>query len=470
MTEANGAAHHSSPVVLVVSADERSAEVTIERHTRTVFGDTPKQTRNAALDLAADYAAHLGHSVLVNARDANGAWQLIVSPTGVVRAAGGTEVALMARSTRPKRARRVVLAAVGGVLTLAVVAGGAVAAVRYVPGMIPEQRPTPEQPAVTLDARKAPPGFTRQAAWRLPMHEQAQPDVASDGNRLAYVDPGGRLRVVGRDGEPLWTADLPLSADEVVGAPRFVRVGGRKAVAVVGGAALWLWPPDGGDPQKTALPEGAEVSYAGGGPLVIADGRASIPADGGLASVQKPGGTGALLSDGERVLTAVVRGPWIWVAPDGSRQSVQPQAPEGADALREIYTAGGGYVVASWSMPSGDRVVLALHDWSDGSVVAAAETTAEGLDDAGWAYSADVAGYGPLVADTQAGRAKTAEGFDTVSAAGDTVFGEVGGAAVAATAGAEPIELEGDVARPWGLLGERAVVVSDDDLFALVPE
>ncbi|MFD0776676.1 hypothetical protein ACFQZ2_22315, partial [Streptomonospora algeriensis] len=190
-------APHSGPVVLVVSADERSAEITIDRHTRTVFGATPKETRNAALDLAAEYAAHLGRPVLVNARDGNGAWQLIVSPTGVVRAAGGTEAALLSGKRKPKRGRRIALAAVGAVLALAVLAGGAVAAVRFLPVFQVDGKPSREQPAATMQTRQAPPGFTRQAAWRLPMHQSTQPDVLPGGERAAYIDPSGRLRVVG---------------------------------------------------------------------------------------------------------------------------------------------------------------------------------------------------------------------------------------------------------------------------------
>ncbi|GAA1770082.1 hypothetical protein [Streptomonospora arabica] len=467
------AAPHSSPVVLVVAADERSAEVTIERHTRTVFGATPKETRNAALDLSAEYAAHMGRPVLVNARDGNGAWQLIVSPTGVVRAAGGTEAALLSGSprTKPKRGRRIALAVVGAAAALAVLAGGAFAAVRYVPALVPEAAPADDRPAATMESRQAPPGFTRDAAWRRPMHAGTEPDVAEGGKRAAYIDPGGRLRVVGRDGGPRWTADLPLSADEVVSGPRFVRAGSADAVAVVGGGALWLWESGGGTPREVALPEGADVSYAGGAPLVIADAKASIPVDGELAPVEKPEGTGALLSDGERVLTAVVRGPWTWVAPDGATERVRPQTPEGAESLHEVYSAGGGYVVAAWNPAGGgDGKVLAFHDWSDGSVAAAAEASEEGLADSVLVHTPKAAAFGPVIADPREGSATALEGFEAVSAAGGTVFGEVGGVDVATTAGAEPIELEGDVARPWGLLGGRAVVVADGDVYALVPE
>lgn len=465
---------HGSPVILVVSADERSAEVTVERHTRTVFGATPKETRNAALDLAAEYAAYVGKPVVVNARDGNGSWELIVSPTGVVRAAGGTEAALLSGNRTSKRGGRIALAAVGAALVLVVLAGGAVAAVRYGPALLPEEEPA-EQPAVTMQTRQAPPGFTEQAAWRRSMHQGTRPDVAPGGEFAAYIDPAGRLRVVGPGGEPGWRADLPLSADEVVGPPRFVRAGTEEAVAVVGDGALWLWPPDGGTPEEIALPEGADVSFAGGAPLVIADGRASIPLDGELASVEKPRGTGAVLSDGEQVLAAVVQGPWTWVAPDGTTESVEPQAPEGADTLYEVYTAGGGpnggYVVAAWSRSEeDDRVVLAFHDWSDGSVAAAADAPLDGLDEAVFRHSSGAAAFGPVVADPQDGDAEALEGFQAVSAAGGTVFGEAGGVAVATTAGAEPIELEGDVARPWGLLGGRAVVVADGDLYALAPE
>ncbi|MBV2366127.1 hypothetical protein ACFPZ0_24180 [Streptomonospora nanhaiensis] len=473
MTEAADSHPHRSPVVLVVAADERSAEVTIERQTRVVFGATPKETRNAALDLVADYAAHLGRSVLVNARDVNGAWQLIVSPTGVVRAAGGREVALMADRPRRGRAGRIAAVAAGGVVVLALLGGGGFAAVRYLPDAL-AGGPTaaPERPTVTMQARQAPPGFTEQARWRLPMRDGAQPDVSPEGDRVALVDVDGRLRVVGPDGETAWSADLPLPADEMTGPPRFVAAGDGQGVAVVGEGRLWVWPPGGGEPRAYELPEGAEVTFAGAGPLVMADGRPSIPSGGELAPVEKPEGSGALLSDGRRVLTAVVRGPWVWVAPDGTREEVEPAAPQGAGELDEVLTAGGDTLVASWRVPGADdRRVLALHDAADGTVRAAAEVPAgAAADDADWAHGEAVAVYGPVVFDLATGTGTVLEGFAPASAAGEVAFGDLDGAPVAVTADAAPIELEGDVARPWGLLDGRAVVVAGGDLYALLPE
>ncbi|MDA0567220.1 hypothetical protein LG943_23290 [Streptomonospora sp. S1-112] len=474
MTEAADAHPHRSPVVLVVAADERSAEVTIERQTRVVSGTTPKETRNAALDLVADYAAHLGRSVLVNARDVNGAWQLIVSPTGVVRAAGGREVALMAdRPRRRGRAGRIAAVAAGGVVVLAVLGGGGFAAVRYLPGALADDPAAgPEQPTVTLQARQAPPGFTEQAQWRLPMRDGTQPDVSPAGDRAALVDVDGRLRVVGPGGQTAWSADLPLPADEMSGPPRFVTVDGDQGVAVVGPDRLWVWPSGGGEPRAYELPEGAEVTFAGAGPLVMAEGRPSIPSGAELAPVTKPEGSGALLSDGGRVLTAVVRGPWVWVAPDGTREEVRPRTPEGAGDLAEVLTAGGDTLVTSWRVPGAeDRRVLALHDAADGTVRAAAEVPAQAAaDDAPWTHGEAVAVYGPVVFDLATGTGAVLEGFASASAAGEVAFGELDGAQVAVTAGADPIELEGDVARPWGLLDGRAVVVAGGDLYALLPE
>ncbi|WP_067968788.1 hypothetical protein [Nocardiopsis trehalosi] len=474
MNRGNGPGPHRSPVILVVAPDERSAEVTIEGRTRVVTGATPKETRRAALDVAAGYAAHLGTSVLINSRDANGAWQLIISPTGVVRAAGGTEVELTAgrgaKAGRPRRGRRVLMAAAGGTLAVAAVAGGGVVAVRMLPDITATRVDSAEDPAVTLEGRSAPPGFTTQAAWRLPTLPGTRPGVAPDGGAAAYVDPEERLTVVGPDGAELWSAELPLPAGDIEGAPTFVSDGDAYGLAVTGSGRLWLWPPSGGAPDEFTLPEGSRVTFAGASALVLGDGRALVPDDGGLRPIAMPSGYGAMLADPGRVLTAVQDGPWRWVGLDGETTEVEPEPPDGAGDLAEVLTARSRYVIVRWVAEEGDQALLAVHDSGDGSVVARTLVDPASLADARWLEGGSVAAYGPVVVDLDNGRATALEGFVPTSAAGDRVYGEAAGVPVAVGADAEPTDLPADVVRPWGLLDGRAVVIADGDLYALTPQ
>ncbi|MFC3997822.1 hypothetical protein ACFOVU_17945 [Nocardiopsis sediminis] len=470
----NGGPPHRAPVILVVSPDERSAEVTIQGHTRVVTGNSPKETRNAALDLAAGYAAHLGTSVLINARDANGAWQLIISPTGVVRAAGGTEIEIAAKRApgRGRRGRRVVMVTAGGALAIAAVAGIGVAAVPLLPGLGPSIQVGPgEDPAVTLEGRSAPPGFTTRADWRLPTLPGTRPGVAPDGSAVAFIDPDEQVTVVNPEGTTLWSAGLPLPPGDIEGAPTFITDGqGDLGLAVTGNGRLWQWPAGGGEPTELELPSGSRVTFAGTSPLVLGEGTAQVPDDGELRTVAIPSGYGAILAEPGRVLTAVQDGPWRWVGLDGDTTEVEPQAPDGAGDIAEVLTGRSDHMIVRWSAEEGDQEILAVHDSGDGSVVAQTPVDPALLDGARWLANGSVAAYGPVIVDLDGGSATVLEGFAPGSAAGGFVYGEAAGAPVAVGPDADPVNLPADVVRPWGVLDGRAVIIADGDLYALSPE
>ncbi|CAM3774289.1 hypothetical protein GCM10009799_13350 [Nocardiopsis rhodophaea] len=461
-------------VVIVISRDEHSAEITIEGRTQVVTGSIPKETRRAALDVATGYAAHLGRSVLVNARDANGAWQLIISPTGVVRAAGGSEAELVARpaAKRQRKGKKVALALSGG--ALAVVAALAVGAV-WVWG--PDGTNTTvnnggaEESGVLLEARAAPPGFSREAAWRLPTRTGTRPALAPDGSLAAYINPNDELVVVDPEGEQKWSAKLPLASSDIVGAPVFVGADDGYGMAVTDNETLWQWPVGGGDPEAIKLPDDARVTFAGTSPLVLDPSDAYIPDGGKLAKIKVPSGFGAMIADGGRVLTGVKTGRWIWVtADDADGKEIVPKAPSGADRPIELLTARADYTVVLWEAEDGDDDLLAVHDAQDGAPIAAAAVDGDELAEARWVRDGSRAAYGPVIFDLESGDARTLEGFSPVSVAGDMVYGEAVGARVAVPAGGAPIDMDMDAVRPWGLLGDRAIVIANGDLYALSPE
>lgn len=457
-----------APVTIAIAPDELSAHVTIEGTTRLVTGNLPKETRRLALDTATAHAAAAGKSVLVNARDANGSWQLVITPAGVVRAAGEEDTG----SAPPKRRkRRVGLLVGGGVLSVAVVAGIGATVVHFLPG---EGDPQPEEngdePSHTLDARPAPPGFDQEARWRLTMHPDTQPDVAPDGSAASFIDPEEQLVVVGADGEEKWSADLPTDVAQSESRPRFVRQEDGYGIALVGAENLWQWSQAGNRFDPVKLPNDANVIFGGTAPLVLSDDEAFVPGQGELEQVELPGDSGAMVADRQRVLTAVAHGPWNWVAPDDTPTEVEPTPPEDAGELDEVLTAREEYVIVRWTAVEGDGVILAVHDSGDGSVIAATGTTTGEIADARWVEGDSVAAYGPVVVDLAEGDATTVSGFEPASATGGMVYGSTGGVPVAVDAKGEPHEMEDGAARPWGLVDSRAVVVADGDLYALSPE
>lgn len=472
MNGPDSGANHAA-VIVVIAPDERSAEVTIAGRTQVVTGETPRQTRSSALDAAASYAAYLRRPVLVNARDANGSWQLSVSPTGVVQTVGGTDAELIGPPEKKRPAagkgRVIALSVVGGVLVLGLLGGGGYVALGLLPtggsGGGGGGEGEDDGQAIAFDSRPTPPGFTDQAAWTHAMAPDSNPAVAPDGESAAFVSDEGALTVVGPDGEERWSSDLPEGLPPSGARPYFVVDGDAYGVALLGEDSVWLWPADGGEPAETEVPDGARVSFAGNAALVEDGDDAYVVEDGELAAVDVPEGYGAMLNTGSDVLTAVRTGPWEWVGPGGAR--VEPEEPSGADEMDELLTARADTVVVVWS--AGGESVLAVHDSRDGSVIAQSPVDPAELEDARWVEGDGVAAYGPVVFDLDAGEAHEVD-LDPVSASGDWVFGELDGEYVAVDAAGEPTVIDEDTARPWGLLGERAVVVSGDSVYALSPE
>ncbi|WP_017596100.1 flagellar basal body-associated FliL family protein [Nocardiopsis potens] len=468
------AQHHA--VIVVIAPDERSAEVTIEGRTRVVHGESPRQTRSGALDAAASYAAHLGRPVLVNARDANGSWQLSVSPTGVVQTVGGNDAELGAsreKKSASGKGRKILIGTASAVLVLGVLGGAGYFALGLLPDGGTSGASSDAETPIPFDALPVPPGFAAEAAWSHPMAPGLDPTVAPDGGSAAFVSEGEELTLIGPDGAVRWAEKLPVPADEVQNGPYFVVDGDGYGVALLGKGRMWRWSAEGGEPVETEVPEGGRVSFAGGAPLVEGgDGDAFVTASGGgLEQIEVPdSGYGAMLYDGEQVLSAVLSGPWQWARPDGGGvKEVEPDEPKGGDEIDRLLTARAEHVVLLWTAKRGDDAIVAVHDSRDGSVVAHASVDPDELSEAHWEQGGDVAAYGPVVFDLAAGEA-TVTGLVPESASDGRVFGEIDGGAVAVDGTGEATEIDPDTARPWGLLDGRAVVAAGETLYGLSPE
>lgn len=478
MSRASRPGHPRPTAVIVIATDERSADITIEGQRQVVAGQTPKETRRAALDVATAYAARIGQPVLIDARDSNGYWNLIATPDGVVQAADRLPEAVSAPPGGPVAAgpsgtgrgsgRRGLVIVGAVVLALVLIAGTGAVVWRFLPGSAPAAG---EQPAGTEAlGHPAPPGFTDTVAFSEALAPGSSPGVGRDGGHMAFMDAEGRLNLFSADGTRLWSADLPALPGEFLDAPRFVEYDGEPAVVMETAGTLWFWPLGGGSHSSVDLPEDGFSQYVGTSVLVRRGNEAFVPVDGELVAVEVPEGSAPMLAEGTEVLNAVVNGPWTWTDPEGRSSAVTAQRPEGAGEMESVVTALREYVIIRWKPLRGEGTVLAFHDSRDGSVAGSAEVDPADLEEArhrSGPVGTEVVSYGPLVLDPESGTAAVVPGFEPEIAVGTLVFGRLGGALTAVGPDGEPRPARSGAAQPVGLLGDNAVVVHDDHLYAI---
>ncbi|WP_159943840.1 hypothetical protein [Nocardiopsis sp. FR6] len=474
MSRASRPGQSRPTAVIVIAPDERTAEIVIEGHRQVVTGQVPRETRRAALDVATGYAARIGQPVLVDARDANGYWRLVATPDGVVQAAdqAAPEPAPTPAAVPPNggsNGGRGLVIVGAAVLALVLLAGAGAVVWRFLPATAVEPGPQATADVTTLN-HPAPPHFAATVDFSQELAPGTEPGVSREGDLLAYVDPRERLNLLDAEGERQWSVDLPAASGEFLGPPRFAEYGGGTAIVMETAGTLWLWPTEGGSPVSVELPEDTAARYAGSSVLVRNDEEAFVPVDGELQPVEVPPGSAAMLADGEEVLTAVLNGPWAWVGVDGGHEEVSPQRPEGTGEMESVVTALHEYVLVRWKPRDGDGTVLAFHDSRDGSVVGSAEIDPADLEDVrhrSAPVGTELVAYGPVVIDPAGGGTAVVPGFEPEIAVGSLVFGQLDGALVAVDAEGAVERAEDGSVQPSGLLGERAVVVHDDHLYAI---
>ena len=495
MNRAPGPGHPRPTAVIVISPDQRGAEIVIEGRRQVVQGQDPKETRRAALDVATGYAARIGQPVLVDARDANGYWRLLATPDGVVQAADQPVQGHASQGHSPQgyapqppppvaprepevrgegaKRRRMFMVLGAAALALLLLIGAGAVALRFLPGSSEASGEVePDDGAVPL-GHPAPPGYADTVDLSEELAQDTLPTVSHDGESLVYIDPAERLNLLNADGSREWSVTLPFEAGEALGHPRFVEYDGASHVVIETAGALWFWPEAGGNASSVTLSESDAAQYPGSGVLVSDDDSAHVLVDGELAEVETPGGSAAMLAEDGRALAGVLRGPWHWVAPDEDPQKVEPETPEGADDLNSVMTFIRGYAIVLWEMEEGDDLLLAFHDNTDGSVLGTAEIdpdALEGVRHRTGPLGAELAAYGPVLFVPDSGETTVVPGFEPEIAIGDRIFGELDGARVAVDASGASTEVPEDAETPRGLLDDRAVVVHDDHLYAIPPQ
>lgn len=477
MTNHSTSRSGTDTAVIVIAADDLSAEVFIDGSRHVVHGADAKATRRAALDYVTDHAARIGRPVIIEARDVYGVQRLEALPRGVIRSIPQIPPPAPRNSGKQSGSRTGVvlaLAAAGLAVVVLVVVSVVLVVPRYLPGFGTQAAPSqqaPETPdTIPFEARSAPPGFSSEALWRIPVTEGTRPAVSDDGSRVAFIGADGKLAVAGPEGKRLWEADLPIQPAEIEGAVRFVKNDDQWEVAIAGTGKLWIWSADGSGPTEYKLPKDGVVTFAGTAPLVTTDKKAMVPREGELLEVKVPKGTGGMLVVGDEVLLAAADGPWYWAAPGEEPAKVTAKEPKSADGLDRVITASERYVIVRWQSEKEDRVILAAHDARDGSVFAETEITAGELADATWIEGETVAAYGPILTDLESGQTQVLPGFTPLNAVAGVVYGELEEDQVAVNAAGEVTPMEPDTARPWGLLDGHAVVMADANLYALLPD
>src|SRR5699024_5379745 len=177
--------------------------------------------------------------------------------------------------------------------------------------------------------------------------------------------------------------------------------------------------------------------------------------------------------EGEEVLIAVSNGPWRWIDADGEGEEVTPRRPDEAGELVAVVTALREYVIVRWESLRGDGEFLAFHDSRSGEALGGSEIAPDDLEGVGH-RSAPIGtrtvAYGPVILDTQSGRAVTVPGFLPEMAVDSQVFGELDERDVGVGADGEPVDVPEGAEIPRGLLGANAIVVHEDHLYAISPQ
>lgn len=460
----------SWPKVTIRLYDDHNAEVKIAGNTHQVNHFDPRQ---AAILLIAERAGQLGRPVRVTAIDADGqSWPLIVHPSGEVDA---VDEKTAAAPGKPRwmwfaaAALAVVLIA-GTSLYLFVFKGGSEETTKNTPvsklPALPEPNVGPDQ----FSARPVPPGWTTNAGWTVDIAEGSHPAVSPDGSQVAIITRDDKIAVFDSNGKVLWQDKVPKET----GSPAYTTVDRKQVVAVATPDSLKYWAGDSAPAVTIPLPSGASVQFFGTSPLVVGsgdDGGANVVSDGKLQPVQnQPRLATMLLAEGDKALMARYSGPLFWSQPGKPLVLLNPKAPAGGTRISQVVATSPRYAAVLWSTGKSDTVVPAIHSTANGTVVATCPQV-KGSEASSWKWVPDQAGkvaaFGECLINLSLRTTSQVEQFDPLSITQRTIFGQAGDGLVAVQPGRKPTPLPKGTARPWGLAGQRAIVVHESVLYAL---
>jgi hypothetical protein len=462
----------SWPKVTIRLVDARNAEVKIAGRSYPVNHRDP---REAAIELVAERSAQLGRAVRATAVEPDGtSWPLIIHPDGRVEA-----VEAASRKGTTKKPTWPIVAAVA----LAVVLLGATAVYLLVirdngraeptsaesPKPKLPDLPKPEVKADQFAARPAPPGWSADAAWTIDILKDSHPAVSPDGREVAVITPDQKLVVLDSAGKVLYQDKVPSDTTS----PVYTTVDSKQVLAATAPGSLYYWPGGGALPAEIELPDSAIVKFFGSSPLVDMGGEAgaSVVSGGKLHAVpNQPRLSTILLAEGNRVLMARYTGPLYWSEPGKNLVEVPVKAPAGARTIDHIVAASAGRVIVHWNTGKANEVLVTVNSTANGAVLATCpKVSPNQAEDWDWLpdQAGKVAALGECLINFTTGKTGLVAQFQPQSVTQTTIFGQVTGDLVSTVPGGKLTHLQPNTARPWGVVGDHAIVVHDSVLYAL---
>lgn len=438
-------------------------------------GQEPREALIERLATRARQRAGLIKAIRAIGTDLHGAtYELVVTAEGVVH-----ELGSQGRQDRPTTLRKILAGTALGLLT-----AGAIAAGGLIAGSLKESGAAQARPTVTITAAAAreaelpqipPIGWSSHAQWSSPSLERASKVAihSSTAYTVAAADKDTPRRLLAVDiktGRTTWAAEIP-GRESLTAGPVLVEHGGTETLWVASSSRLLAWTTDGKEAANIELPDRAEASLSGSGPLITLDPHHVATVTGGhlvsrvLPAWAQPVGT----LDGQLVASDSIGNLWRINSNDVAPDPHQVPVPAGAraDGPGAVAITGDTVVFAFAAGGSRSEVTLRGYDLS------ARKTTFTTpplpyLDGVTVAASGQWAVIDNRIVEFRTGRVTTLpDGWRTVSVGADHLWGTVDEYLLTAEPGKAPQlptapSPQGDHVVPVDIVGNRMLVLGSN--------
>lgn len=361
------------------------------------------------------------------------------------------------------------------------------------------ERPAP--PAARIYTEVAPPGWSQQAWWALPIAADTQPitDAGSgatvivsstdNAQQAPTINPDGDptqhepayLSVVDKDGRGLWSAPLADGRPRI--GPIITTIDGARVVMTGDGPTLTYWPLAGGQATVVELPDDAasQINASGESPLItLDDDRLGYLADGAMQIVQVLPRTEPVFAlDGAVVLQQPDTGSWWNVVANTAPTSITPKAPAAGMTLDSIVGITPQAALIAWAPKTTDgrtaeRVTVVAYNLADGKELARTDANRGDVRTGGRAAFYNLTtgmttAAGLVLTAGQPAQLIVVPGLRTTTIQ-DAVYGSTADAdTVAIAPGTGPVELREGTVTPSGHTTDHLMVISQNNLYVLKP-